>query len=347
MAIQRGRHLANEYFTSRAKLIRFFRGEAGFARIHHGEIASRTFLPGEEYPNATLLFYDTTYPDYGHVWKLPCPTRAEKNIEMKATRRVVTGANVYTTIPRAPNSGMTLQQVVHKLGPGVYIINACLVARNQGNLPVGKIPFNLPVSNMDRRAPRRSRDSLAYAKSIYGRKTLRRPGTPFYTHGTLRSRRAARAKVPHVTVREILMRLGRPGANINLNNWFPRMSANVNRPRLQAVQNIIKDPKIMTNKLGQTAVSKWNSLPWNQRGPFVANWLNKSGYIFKAQYNNKTFWINGNTGKQIAPPDPNKIKTVIWSNKVNNAFENASVFAAINAGLSNNINWNWTVWRLK
>lgn len=336
--MQHGRHIANEYFTSVKGLERFFRGEAGFARVHHGEIASRTFLPGEEYPNANFLFYDENKPDWGYVWKLPLKyRRAELTGEMKAERRAVTGANVYNNIPRGPQSSMTLQQVINKLGSGVYIISACLVPVNLGGLPVGKIPFNLPSDHPLRRVGvPRSRNARAYAKTIYGPKSVR-PRTPVRTSSTIYHRSARRR--PYVTVREMLTRLGRPGTNINLENWFPRMRVGVNKPRLKAVQNIIKSPTAMLSKLSENQKAKWNSLPWNQKGTFVANWLNKTGYIFKVEMNNKNIWFNGNTGRQIQPPNSNKIEHVTWTNQINNVFNKMPINR-------NTVSW-WSVWRFK
>jgi len=348
MAIERGRHLSNEYFTSRKRLLRFFRGEAGYARVHHGEIASRTFLPNEEYPNAWLQFYDPSIPDYGHVWKLPLKyKKAEEINQLRATTRAVTGENVYTNIPRAKNSTMTLQNVVSKLGPGVYIVNACLMPINQGTLPVGKIPFNLPVGIPERRVGvARTRNARAYAKTIY-RPRPPRPGTPVRTLSVLRSLSARRPKVPHVTVAEMLTRLGRSGSNINLNNWFPRMRANVNKNRLRAVQRILQNPSNMTSRLKENELRQWNLLTWNQRGPFVSSWLNRTGWIFKAEYNNKEIWINANTGRRIEPPDQNKIRGINWSNQAQSAFNNMRVNGSVPTNLTVRNNINWSSWRRK
>lgn len=348
MAIERGRHLSNEYFTSRKGLLRFFRGEAGFARVHHGEIASRTYLPTEEYPNAWLSFYDAAIPDYGHVWKLPLKYRkAETTNELFATRRPVTGNDVYTAIPRAQNSNMTLQDVINKLGPGVYIVNACLVPVNQGGLPHGRLPFNLPMGDPDRRVGvARTRNARAYSKTLFGRSRPPRPGTPVRTYQTLRLRSARRPKVPHVTVAEMLTRLGRSGANINLNNWFPRMRANVNKNRLRAVQRILQNPVTMTNKLRENEKRRWNSLTWNQKGHFVSSWLNRVGWIFQAKYNNKEFWINANTGREIAQPNGNKVKGVNWNNKVQNIFNNMQVAPNVPINRVRD-NLTWYAWRPK
>lgn len=343
MDIQFGRRLANEYFTSKKGLVKFFRGEAGFARVHHGEIASRTFLPGEEYPNAGLLFYDQRFTNYGYVWKLPLKyTRAELSSEMLVERRAVTGANVYNAIPRGPRSDTTLQQVINRLGPGVYIINACLVPTNQGNLPVGKIPFNLPRGHFARRlGVPRTRNARAYAKTIYGRKPVR-PGTPAVTSMFVKSR-SARRRVPHVTVQEILTRLGRPGANINLDNWFPRMRPNVNKARLKAIQRIIKNPTNMLSKFNNNQRARWNSLSWNLKGPFVASWLNRTGYVFQASTKNKNYWYNGNTGREIAPPPLNALREVNWNNKVTNIFN--SKFTDPILTRRSNITWSSYVFK--
>jgi hypothetical protein len=172
----------------------------------------------------------------------------------------------------------------------------------------------------------RTRNARAYAKTIYGPSPRPpRPRTPVRTYQTLRSLSAKRPKVSHVTVAEILTRLGRPGANINLNNWFPKMRVNVNKNRLRTVQRIIQNPATMTNKLKENELRQWNSLTWNQKGPFVSSWLNRTGWIFKAKYNNKEFWINANTGRQISQPEGNKIKGVNWSNQVQNAFSHMLV----------------------
>jgi hypothetical protein len=350
MSIERGRHLSNEYFTSRKGLLRFFRGEAGFARVHHGEIASRTFLPNEEYPNAWLSFYDAALPDYGHVWKLPLKyKRAETTNELKLPRRVVTGNDVYTNIPRSKNSNMTLQDVINKLGPGVYIVNACLVPVNQGNLPLGRLPFNLPVGQPERRmGVARTRNARAYAKTIYGPSPRPpRPGTPVRTWSTLRKRSLRRPKVTHVTAHEMLTRLGRSSANINLNNWFPLMRANVNREKLRTVQRILQNPTTMTNKLKENELRQWNSLNWNQKGPFVSSWLNRTGWIFKvANNNNNEIWINANTGRQIAQPNGNNIKSMNWSNQIQNVLNNMNRRPNVSINLGRN-DLMWYAYRRK
>jgi hypothetical protein len=139
-----------------------------------------------------------------------------------------------------------------------------------------------------------------------------------------------------VTVAEMLTRLGRSGANINLNNWFPRMRANVNKERLRTVQRILQNPKPMTNKLKENELRQWNSLTWNQKGPFVSSWLNRTGWIFKAAYNNKEIWINANTGRQIAPPALNNIKSMNFSNQVQSVLNTINISPDLNR---NDISW--------
>jgi hypothetical protein len=158
---------------------------------------------------------------------------------------------------------------------------------------------------------------------------------------------ARRPKVPHVTVAEMLTRLGRSGSNINLNNWFPRMRANVNKNRLRAVQRILQNPSNMTSRLKENELRQWNLLTWNQRGPFVSSWLNRTGWIFKAEYNNKEIWINANTGRRIEPPDQNKIRGINWSNQAQSAFNNMRVNGSVPTNLTVRNNINWSSWRRK
>lgn len=340
MSIGHGRHLANKYFRSKTGLLKFFRGEAGFARIHHGAIADRTFITGEEYPNAYLTFYDSRISDFGYVWRLPLRyKKTEQTNNLLATKSSVQGRDVYTNIPRAPDSRTTLKEVVEKLGPGVYIVNACLVPSNQSNLPIGKIPFNLPRGDSDRRAPRRTRDALAFARSIYGPKSLRKPGTPMYTPTVLKSRRPPKSR--HVTVQSVLTRIGRPGVKINLPELFPQMRANVNKKRLLAVQNIIQNPNKMLSKLNATQRANWSALPWNKKGPYVSQWLERQGLRFRAENKNlKHHWFNGNTGRPINAPEPGTLNNVEWTNEIENIFKNK-----IKSNLRHKA--NWLAWRVK
>jgi hypothetical protein len=145
----------------------------------------------------------------------------------------------------------------------------------------------------------------------------------------------------------MLTRLGRSSANINLNNWFPRMRANVNREKLRTIQRILQNPTTMTNKLKENELRQWHSLTWNQKGPFVSSWLNRTGWIFRVvNNNNKEIWINANTGRQISPPEENNLKTMNWSNQVQNVLNNMNRRPNVSINLGRN-DLMWYAYRRK
>jgi hypothetical protein len=344
MGITIGRQLGNEWFTSKEKLEKFFRGEAGKKGIHHGEIASRTMLPGEMYPNALLEFEDKERPDMGYVWKLPLSGVRYENANQLRRAFPPSANKIYSSILHGYS--YYLKEVIDILGPGVYIVAACLIPHNQAKWPVGKIPFNIPAAYSARRGPRVTKGSLAYKNLIFGKKPPLRPGSTRKTIFVPPKSRSVHPLKPLKT-REVLMRLGRPGG-IKLNlikNIFPRMSANANRAGILIVQNILKNPNNWVSKLNATSRAQWNSLRWYEKGPFVYNRVkgnnnngNNSGntyYVSVVRSNGTTDWWNANNMGLIREPR----KPIA---KVNNAkkLNNYKTILGNYYRVGNNAQWN-------
>ena len=340
MSLMGQRTLSNEYFTSEAGLMRFFRGEAGMAGIHHGEILSRTKFTGQKYPDVYLEFKDAKYAAFGWVWSLPTKyKRPEGFSENWPIANQIINSNIH-------GKSMRLSEVIDRLGKGVYIVASCLVAQNQVE-QISKIPYNLPLPWKARPA-RRSRTAAAFAENIFKKQPLR-PGSfvrrTRYAPVTGRVHKGP----PRIKVAEVLAQLGRRPNRVNLRSKLPSMRANVNQGRLMRIQKILQDPTNFVAKLSQENRNAWNRLGAVNKGEFVNRHMNKTApkpvYYFRGTnpITNQQAWFNKN-GTRINQPSnfsANKLMSPSkWNNSVWNAFEYAQPPINMLGNVNTNFKWH-------
>ena len=339
MSLMGQRRLANEYFRSDAGLRRFFKGEAGMAGVHHGEILSRTRFPGQKYPDVSLAFKNNNNPGFGWVWSLPIPHKRPDNFGHMPIGNQVINKTINGNIH---GKEMYLSDLIERLGEGVYIVGSCLVAQNQVISNFSKIPYNLPKPYRARPA-KRSRTALAYAGNIFKKAPLR-PGS--FARRTAFPPATGRVHKgpPKVRVAEVLARLGRGPHRVKLWQEFPRMRANVNRMRLSRIQRILENPTNFVSKLSPANRNTWNKLSNINKGSFVNRLLNapprrpKYHFLGVHPWNQKqTVWINGKPNNYN---NKNLITTNLWNNATWNAFERANKPPFNMEGNSNsNLKW--------
>ena len=348
MALTGARTLANEYFRSDAGMLRFFRGEAGMAGRHHGEILSRTKFHGQKYPDVYLEFYDEDpkRKGFGWVWSLPTTYKLPENFSPNFPRgNQVINQSIH-------GKDMRLSEVIARLGKGVYIIAACLVAQNQVISNYTKIPFNLPPPWRTQPAKRRTRNAAAFAESIFKKQPLR-PGS--FARRTAFAPKTGKIYKgpPKIRVAEVLAQLGRRNGQLNLNSIFPLMRANVNantRNRLKSVQTILKNSTNFVSKLSQANQNAWHKLRGINKGAFVYRILGANSnsnmntnsnskmntnnynpkYYFRVKWPYTTYpvWFNRNGARVNQPANVNESKLVPqagWTFNINNAAEKAKI----------------------
>ena len=351
MALTGARTLANEYFRSDAGMMRFFRGKAGMAGRHHGEILSRTKFYGQKYPDVYLEFYDEepTRKGFGWVWSLPTTYKLPENFSPHVPRgNQVINQSIH-------GEAMRLSEVIARLGKGVYIVSSCLVAQNQVISNYTKIPYNLPPQYRAQPAKRRTRNAAAFAESIFKKQPLR-PGS--FARRTAYAPKTGKIYKgpPKIRVAEVLAQLGRRNGELNLNSIFPLMRANVNentRTRLKSVQTILKNSTNFVSKLSQANKNAWPKLRGINKGAFVyrilgANSKNnqsnsnmntnnyKPAYYFRVKWpnTNKPAWFNSNGRKVNQPANVNESKLVpynAWPININMAANKAGINAFSNS----------------
>ena len=339
MSLQGQRTLSNEYFTSDAGMIRFFRGEAGMAGVHHGEILSRTKFPEQKYPDVELGFYDEKWPSFGWVWSLPIGRKRAENFSSNwpSLNQVIR--------PNIHGKNMRLSDVIEGLGKGVYIISACLVSQNQIE-PMNKIPFNLPQPWKPVPA-RRTRTAAAFAGNIFKKQPLR-PGS--FAHRTFYRKTGGVYKgVPRIRVAEVLTQLSRRPNRVNLKSKFPLMRANVNTDRLLRIQKILQNPTNFVSKLSPVNRNAWTKLSAVNRGAFVNKHMNLTPvYYFRRTHplTKQEVWFN-NSGRMNNKPanlHNRPIPPDNWTNNNWRAFEN-SPLQRINMNNDPNTNFNWHIFK--
>lgn len=357
MSLRGARLLGNEYFRTEAGLVRFFHGEAGRLGIHHGEILSRTRLPGDRYPDVWLTFSDENNPGFGYVWSLPTRYKRPENFNPNYP------ANIQILNRTLHESRMHLSDVINRLGRGVYIVAACLVAENQIE-PMNRIPYNLPRPYKARPA-RLSSTAMAYAENIFG-KTRPRPGSRIRTRFLPRTGRVYKGP-PKIRVASVLAQLGRHPNRVNLESKFPLMRANVNRPRLRRIQKILQNPTNFISKLNANQKKEWNGLGAVNKGAFVNRLMNKPANAGPAPWNKvgsysiktgnvpiyfrvnnplrqTTTWYNRNGTEMKSPPaNLSGVRSVSYNNWTNNIryTANAARLQTFNMETNNNLGPKW------
>jgi hypothetical protein len=350
MALMGARTLANEYFRTDAGMRKFFRGEAGMAGRHHGEILSRTKFHGQKYPDVYLEFYDEEpgRAGFGWVWSLPTTYKLPENFSPHVPRgNQVINQSIH-------GEAMRLSEVIARLGKGVYIISACLVAQNQVISNYTKIPYNLPSQYRAQPAKRRTRNAAAFAESIFKKQPLR-PGS--FARRTAFAPKTGKIYKgpPKIRIAEVLTQLGRRPSRVNLKSKFPFMRANVNQNRLLRVQKILQNPTNFVSKLSQANRNAWNKLSAINKGAFVNARMNaptnnrsntnlnmnmntnnyKPSYYFRVKWpnTNKPAWFNSNGRKINQPANVNESKLVpynAWTININQVANKAGINAFFN-----------------
>ena len=247
MYISAGRMVASEFFTTNNGLTRFFKSGEGSGWHHAADILSRTFFPGEQMPNISLTFFDKTYPSFGYVWKLPIQRRDRSSLHENLAREPPPArSEIYTNINHGNTSRLLLSTVLSRLGPGVYIINACLPPGNYKNMKY--TGSNVPAkgwNDITRTMSTRTREHVRYSPYIRGQVRPPRPGSAYKTTLPSVENRSYRVRAPHTlggkSVHDFLNALKR-NKNLNFNNWVGQLRPNVNTNRLKQVQNILRNP---------------------------------------------------------------------------------------------------------
>jgi hypothetical protein len=254
MYISAGRMVASEFFTSNNGLTTFFKSGEGTGWHHVSDILSRTFFPGEQMPNITLTFFDKYYPSFGYVWKLPIQRRDRSTLHANLAREPAPArSEIYTNINHGNNSQLLLSTVLSRLGPGVYIINACLPPGNYKNMNF--TGSNVPASGWNgitRTMSTFTREHKRFIPFIRGRPRPPRPGSAYKTALPSAVSSWYKVRAPHTlggkTVHDFLNALKR-NKNLNFNNWVEQLRPNVNINRLRKVQNILRKPTTFYRKL--------------------------------------------------------------------------------------------------
>ena len=369
MALMGQRRLANEYFRSDAGLRRFFKGEAGMAGLHHGEILSRTKFHGQKYPDVYLEFKDKNNPGFGWVWSLPISHMRPDNFGHVPIGNQVIKGNIH-------GESMYLSELIERLGKGVYIVSSCLVAQNQVISNYSKIPYNLPPQYRARPAKRGTRNAAAFAESIFKKQPLR-PGS--FARRTVFAPKTGRVYKgpPKVRVAEVLAQLSRRPNRVNLDKIFPFMSANFtnsSRKQLKEVQRILKAPTNFVSKLSPNNRNAWNRLSTVNKGAFIRRQLtlaahppptiftmpplnnrssamntnNRPLYYFRSThpFTNQKSWFNGKGARINQPANINESKLIPsnkWTNSIWKAFEGGAAYASpinMNGNSNSDPTWN-------
>ena len=254
MYISAGRMIASDFFTTNNGLITFFKSGEGNAYHHVSDILSRTFFPGEQLPNISLTFFDKYYPSFGYVWRLPIQRRDRSTLHANLAREPAPArSEIYTNINHGNNSQLLLSTVLSRLGPGVYIINACLPPGNYKHMNF--TGSNVPEegwNGITRTMSTRTREHKRFIPFIYRRPRPPKPGTTHKTYLPSGASQLYRVRAPHTlggkTVHEFLNALKR-NKNLNFNTWVGQLRPNVNINRLRKVQNILRNPTAFYRKL--------------------------------------------------------------------------------------------------
>jgi len=253
MYISAGRMVASEFFTTNSGLKTFFKSGERRGWHHTSDILSRTFFPGEKMPNVSLTFFDKDYPSFGYVWRLPLERRNRSSLAANLAREPPPArSEIYTNINHG-NSRLLLSTVLRRLGPGVYIINACLPPGDYKH--INHTGSNVPASGwsgIKRKMSTRTREHIRYSPYIRGKVRPPKPGSAYRTFlpnaGSFWYKVRAPHKLGGKTVDNFLNALKR-NKNLNFNSWVGQLRPNVNTSRLRQVQNILRKPTNFYNSL--------------------------------------------------------------------------------------------------
>ena len=265
MYISAGRKMAALYFQSDQTLENFFKGEAGRAGIHHGNILSRTFFEGQPYPNMSVLFRNKNFPGFGYVRKLPLRRDiAENNLNLRFEKPPERG-DIYNAIKKGNN--LTLESIMNILGPGVYIVSACLPPPDY---KANRLPMNSPKG---RTGP--STVGLRRLRHVFSapRASVRapKPGTLKKTH-TPKSRFFwLRPPGPRVTVSQVLRSIAK-NPRTSKYNLINKLPANTNIERIAQAKRIFlrkRETAKFVEGLSTRSRILWAATPVTMRPLFI------------------------------------------------------------------------------
>lgn len=269
MYIEAGRTVANQFFHSNENIRNFLKGAGGRTGLLHGNVTQRTFLPGEHYPNASLTFSNDKLKGYGYVWPLPLARNRMIGGQNLEREHAPSRSEINTRIPYGIT--MSLSETVQTLGPGVYIVNACLPPVNQLNLG-NDMPVIGPHYNTEGYMPSiQPRRTVGFRRFQSAMRSVRRPGPKA---GTVRrtvvppAPRFPRTRTYKYSTNDILRILGRK-PNTNLNSLFQNTRANANLERLRQTQRILVNPNTFVNGLARIQQTRWRLQPRTWRPFFV------------------------------------------------------------------------------
>jgi len=276
MYITAGRRIAAHYFGSNKSLENFFRGEAGKAGVHHGDILARTYFEGDRYPNMSVVFENKSLPSFGYVRRLPLRRAIVENEPNLRWEGLPELGEIYTTIRKGERR--TMENIMETLGRGVYIVSSCLPPpdyvknRTPVNSPGGGVTG--PVTTGLRRL--RSAFPTARASARHPR-----PGTIKKTF--LPEARRFRFKVPRprVTVPRVLRAIAE---NPKTSKWnlINKLPANANVRRITETQRIYSRKRETAKFIaGLRPVSRaaWAVTPATLRPRFIHKRLKNSGTL--------------------------------------------------------------------
>ena len=235
MYIEGGRLVQNRYFRSNNNLKRFFRGAGAEEGLHHANILGRTFFEGQKYPDISVTMKDKKFKSFGYIWKLPLQRkRAMTANDLLAESRPRVGE------VRSPyNRGSyKLSELLASLGPGVYIVNTCLVVPNYNPK---LLPANAPAQPW-----RGVRSRLPPGGSLYMRRIRQHVATPFYRPGVRRSTwlpapaRGRPTPAPAMNLSNALEKMS-TNPRLNFENIAQNLRVNVRIPKLRRVYDMLRD----------------------------------------------------------------------------------------------------------
>lgn len=243
-----GRLIADEFFKSNTGLRSFFKGGGGTKWHHVANSQSRTFLAGQKIPSIFLTFKDATYPSLGYVWKLPMTRSKTVSLDNMLHEPAPARSEIYTGVTHG--NSYLLSSVLRILGPGVYIVTACLPPGNINNNRLTGV--SAPRKNWGGSQPAaRSKERTRYGPYT---KPLRppRPGSVSARTTTLPGPNSRRIANPHqlggISVHNFLNAMSK-NPKLNFNALTEKLRANVNINRLRRVRNILINPQKFYNTL--------------------------------------------------------------------------------------------------
>jgi hypothetical protein len=266
MYISAGRKIAARYFGNNQKLENFFRGKAGQAGIHHGNVLARTYFEGDRYPNMSVAFSDERFPSFGYVRRLPLRrpvVEDEWNLKHEGLPEL---GEVYTAIRKG--NRLSLEDIMETLGRGVYIVSSCLPPSDYVK---NRTPVNSPGGGKVGPVTTGLRRLRHAFPSVRAGGRHPRPGTLKKTHLPTARTFRFRTPKPRVTVPQVLRAIAE---NPTTSKWsmMNKLPANVNVRRLAETQRIYarkRETEKFISKLPRVSRVAWAATPRSLKPRFI------------------------------------------------------------------------------